>query len=85
MLQDDRFLPWTFVTQRTTRLTERRKVTSRIDPFPLRQKFDQYASLRLPSQSVYMVLWAESSVFGFYLPEGGGMLRDVIPCSVEIR
>ena len=28
-----------------------------------------------------MVLWAESSVFGFYIAEGGVMLRDVIPCS----
>jgi len=38
-----------------------------------------------PPQSVSMVMWAESSVFGFYFAEGGGMLRDVIPCSVQIR
>jgi hypothetical protein len=34
-----------------------------------------------PRQSVSMVLVDESSVFGFYIPDGEGMLRDVIPCS----
>jgi hypothetical protein len=54
--QDALSLSWTSVTQYTTKLLERLKVTSSIDGFLLWQKLHQYASFTAFHNAVHLVL-----------------------------
>jgi hypothetical protein len=60
------FIPWTFITKCTTKLSEHLKVMSSTDGFALWQKLNQYTSFSIPKKRGQMVLLAEGIVFSFF-------------------